>query len=198
MGMMHEEMEILFSKHPPYDELELLATVQALIVYAIAIYYSVSDTSHHPGIDDTTFKNIHGLLYRLASSGILVTEAETRMTRPTWEEWIILSAKRRTVLTMYAFESVYTTIAGLPTFPAYELRLMPVPGAKSLWQAPSRAQWEEAYDSSLKEWGGPCFVMRELNVKPEPGTERAARLQRWLEDADEFSMMLLMMVTACE
>ena len=168
-----------------------------MIIGAITLYYSVSDESGPIAIDGATMKSIQGLVYHLAQSGILATEAETRSIRPTWETWITLSAKRRTVLTMFAFESVYTTLGDLPTFPAYELRLMPVPGAKSLWQAQGRVQWEEAYDFWLQQWGGDYFLMKELMVKPEPRTERDARSQRWLEDADEFSMMLMMVVNAC-
>ena len=137
------------------------------------------------------------MVYRLITTGILMTEAEKQGRRPAWEDWIMLSAKRRTVLTMYAFDSVYTTMNDLPTFPAYELRFMPVPGAKSLWQAPEKWQWENLYDSWLQECAGSCFLMRELMAKPEPRSDRETKLQSWLENVDEFGMMLVMVVNGC-
>ena len=74
---------------------------------------------------------------------------------------------------------------------------MPVPGAKSLWQAQEKLQWESLYDSWLQDCTGGCFLMRELMAKPAPSSDREAKLQSWLENVDEFGLMLMMVVDGC-
>jgi hypothetical protein len=180
-----------------YDELDLLAAVQSLVIYGIILFYSASEANGQSSIESATIVSIHQVVYRLATTGILMTEAEKCGVRPAWEDWILLSAKRRTVLTMYAFDSVYTTMTDLPTFPAYELRFMPVPGVKSLWRAQDALQWEKAYDCWLQECTRGCLLMRDLMVKPESGSGGETRLQSWLENVDEFGMMLMMVVNGC-
>lgn len=171
--------------------------VQSLVIYALLLYYSTPEVNGPPLINDAVMARIQEVVYRLATTGILMTESEKRGRRPTWEDWIMLSAKRRTILTMYAFDSVYATMNHLPTFPAYELRFMPVPGGRSFWQAQNERQWESLYDSWLQGCAGGCFLMRELMAKPEPGSDRETKLQSWLENVDEFGMMLVMVVSAC-
>ena len=179
-----------------YVEFELLAAVQSLVIYATMLYYSAPETNGKPSIDSATILRVQQVVYRLATTGILMSEAEKNGARPAWKDWIMLSAKRRTVLTMYAFDGVYTTMNDKPAFPAYELRFMPVPGIKSLWQARDETQWENLYDSWLRECTGGCFLRRELMAMPEPRSQREARLQYWLENVDEFGMMLMTVVNS--
>ena len=89
-----------------YDELELLAAVQSLVTYAIMIYYSAPETDGQLSIEGAIIARIQEAVYHLATTGILMTEAEKQGVRPAWDDWIMPSAKRRTILTRYAFDSI--------------------------------------------------------------------------------------------
>lgn len=126
--------------------------------------------------------------------------------RPSWEAWVAAEAKRRALYTMYLFDSALSSLDDLPTFLGTELRGLPAPAGGSLWAAGSREAWGAAYDDCVADWGeeegeergeregdGGFLRIEEL----WPATTDAAGLARrerriglWLEDADEFGMML--------
>ena len=140
--------------------------------------------------------NIQQVAYRLATTGLIV-EAEKKHIRPEWEEWIKLSAKRRTVLALYCFDCVFRTMNDIPMFPCDELRFMPAPAGKVLWQARSREQWESAYNHWLAKWDKGSFSMGEVMKRRRPESGASERLQMWLEEVDEFGMMMMIVVNGC-
>ena len=53
-------------------------------------------------MNEDIIMNIRQVAYRSTVIGSgLVTKAEKDHTRPSWEEWIVVSAKRRTILALY-------------------------------------------------------------------------------------------------
>jgi hypothetical protein len=62
-----------------------------------------------------------------------------------WEDWIAVSAKRRTILALYYFDCLFNRMNSLPTFPCHELKFMPAPTGKALWSAKDEESWESAY-----------------------------------------------------
>lgn len=132
-------------------------------------------------------------VYRLATTG-LVAKAEKDRVRPRWEEWIQVSAKRRTVLTYYCFDCVYRTMNNLILLPCTELKIMPAPAGKVLWQARDVQQWDSAYNHWLARWDKGCFLMEELMKRTNLGSVADDRLQMWLAEVDEFGMMIMVVV----
>jgi hypothetical protein len=167
--------------------------LQALLVYAIIAFFWFDGESPDPLVDETTVMRIQQVAYRLATNGLFI-QVETDHTRPKWEEWIIVSAKRRTILTLYCFDCVFTTAKGLPTFPCDELTSMPAPAGKILWQAQSREQWERAYDQWLVRWSSGTFLVGDLMRKSQPGPRAEDRLQQWLSEVDEFGLMTMVVI----
>ena len=140
--------------------------------------------------NDATMVTLHELAFRTAQAG-LVSQAELARSRPTWESWIIVSAKRRAIFAFYLFSSVYNADNYVPNFLAEELREVYVPDAKRLWGARGRDEWEREYSQYLSEWEDGLMMISELWLSPDTGsTGRRERIDRWVQSADEFGMML--------
>lgn len=87
---------------------------------------------------------------------------------------------------MYLFDSVLSAHENLPTFLGTELRGLPAPSNKSLWQAGSRSDWEKEYNIFLAEWTEKSLTIDELwPINPELGyadiVRRRRRVDRWLK-----------------
>ncbi|KAJ5594676.1 uncharacterized protein N7459_000884 [Penicillium hispanicum] len=183
-----EEYSPIQIQHHPTTPFETLCAFQAYLLYVLMAYYHPLETTTL--VDDSLIVALQDLAFRTAKTG-LTTPAETAHTRPHWESWIAASAKRRTLLTMYLFTSVYNAARGLPNFVADELKDVLVPESKALWAARSRTAWERAYTRHLSRWPDGMLQISELWRSPATGSEaRRERIVRWVEEADEFGMML--------
>lgn len=196
--VLQREMESIAATRERYDDMALLAAYQAYLVYALVLFFRLSQGS------SAFFRQAMMTLQELACSTCgrgLVCAADRRHARPTWEEWIVTESKRRTLYVMYLFDSILSSQENLPTFLGTELRGLPAPANKSLWQAQRRSQWEEEYNVVLTEWTKQYLTIDELWPVP-PGlsdadvAERRDRVNRWLENLDEFGTVLFA-VTCC-
>lgn len=165
-----------------------LCSFQAYLVYTILMYFS--PLGNVSAVTDKIMMTLMELAFRTAQNGLLCT-AETTHTRPNWESWIVVSAKRRAIYTMYLLTSVYNSDRGLPNFVADEMKGVYVPESKVLWEVTDREVWEKEYDRHLLEWEDGMLEISELWRSTETGsTERRERIGRWVRGVDEFGMML--------
>lgn len=139
-------------------------------------------------INDTTMMTLMELAFRTAQKGVFCA-AEISHSRPTWESWIVVSAKRRALLAMYLFSSVYNSDRLLPNFVAEEMRGVYAPGNRALWDAVERETWTKEYDRHLLVWEDGMLEISELWWSPETGSsQRRNRIERWAQTVDEFGM----------
>ncbi|KAI1484803.1 MFS general substrate transporter [Biscogniauxia mediterranea] len=99
-------------------------------------------------------------------TGVMCT-AERQHSCPRWEAWIVAESKRRTLFTIYLFDSILSAQDGLPTCFGTELPGLPVSSNKSLWRAETRHEWETAYNAHLTEWENGGLHIDELWPIPE-------------------------------
>lgn len=170
------------------SDLDILGAFQAYLIYSImATFFPIQGSNM---VNDATMVTLHEMAFRTAQAG-LVSQAELSRSRPTWESWIIVSAKRRAVFAFYLLSSVYNADNYVPNFLAAELRKVYVPDAKRLWEARCRNEWEREYSQYLSEWEDGLMLISELWLSPDTGsTGRRERIDRWVQSADEFGMML--------
>ncbi|GFF36398.1 hypothetical protein IFM58399_04541 [Aspergillus lentulus] len=188
MGTVEAEMERLASETTSQHDYDLLCSFQAYLVYTILMYFS--PLGNVSAVTDKTMMTLMELAFRTAQNGLLCT-AEITHTRPNWESWIVVSAKRRAIYTMYLLSSVYNSDRGLPNFVADEMKGVYVPQSKVLWEATDRGVWEKEYDRHLLEWEDGMLEISELWRSAETGsTERRERIGKWVRGVDEFGMML--------
>jgi hypothetical protein len=159
-------------------------------------YFSPISDSGAALVTHLTVVQLQELAATVAASG-LISGAELSHTRPSWESWIVASAKRRTMYVFYLFNTVFNAMSALPTYVAEELRGLPVPASRNLWDAEDRREWEREYDRHLATWKEEGELkISELWLSEETGTpERRSRIERWVQDVDEFGMMLFAVCT---
>ncbi|KAK6222434.1 C6 finger domain containing protein [Colletotrichum tabaci] len=189
---LQKEMATLFARRETEDDMALLATFQAHLVYSLVTFFRLEREAH--SLLPQIMMNTQELACAAARKG-LACVAEQDGARPTWESWIAAEAKRRTLFTMCLLDSALLTHDGLPTHLATELRGLSAPASKSLWESRSRLDWQVVYDAHLAEW--PEGGLRIDELWPMPGDlsegevdKRRSRVDAWLEDLDEFGTMI--------
>ncbi|KAK6500797.1 hypothetical protein TWF506_003560 [Arthrobotrys conoides] len=191
-GVLMREMQYLYMQRTTYDDMTLLSAFQAYLIYSMVLFFQLGR------VTDSFLRQAVIALQELACSSSrqgLLCLAEQLPARPKWEAWIVTEAKRRTLYTMYLFDSVLSAQDGLPVYLGTELRGLPAPGSKTLWHAQSRQDWETLYDAHLEDWRGQSFRIDELwpvsaTSDDTEVVKQRQRMDRWLENLDEFGIMI--------
>ncbi|KAJ5330110.1 hypothetical protein N7452_010500 [Penicillium brevicompactum] len=189
---MREEMEKIQTQIYFESDYDILCAFQAYLLYAMALHLFPMINSAEDSLppDSDFLIKMQEIAFKSAKAG-LSTTAEQSDTRPAWESWILTSSKRRTLFVMYIFTNVYNSHMKLPNFVAEEIREVIAPEGKVLWEAHDRTYWEKQYNYHLSEWQDGMLQISELWKSAETGTPaRRERVERWLQSADEFGMML--------
>ncbi|KAF3087621.1 hypothetical protein TWF102_010459 [Orbilia oligospora] len=191
-GVLMREMQYLYMQRTTYDDMTLLSAFQAYLIYSMVLFFQLGR------VTDSFLRQAVIALQELACSSSrqgLLCVAEQLPTRPKWEAWIVTEAKRRSLYTMYLFDSVLSAQDGLPVYLGTELRGLFAPGSKTLWHAQSRQDWETVYNRHLVDWAGKGFQIDELwpitaALDDAEVVQRRTRMDRWLENLDEFGVMI--------
>ncbi|KAL7949347.1 hypothetical protein V8C42DRAFT_310642 [Trichoderma barbatum] len=196
--ILQREMNNLYEQRETYDHLSLLSAFQAYLLYTMVLFFRLSQ-SLNPFLRQAMM-NLQELACVTARQGLMCLSEQQR-SRPRWESWIITEASRRTLYTMYLFDSVLSSEDGLPTFLGIELEGLPAVASKTLWLAQTRRDWEAAYNMHLTIWDEGIFRVNELWPIPDGWDDsmvlkRRNRVDSWLEDLDEFGTMLYAL-TSC-
>lgn len=196
--VLKREMGNLYEQHQAYDDASQLAAFQAYLIYSMVLFFQLGQGSG--AVLRQAMINMQEIACSSAQRG-LICPAEQQRARPRWEAWIMAEAKRRTLFVMYMFDSVLSTHDGLPTFLGTELRGLPAPASKALWESRTQHNWETAYNSHLAEWIEEGLHIDELwpvppDMDEESVSKRRSRVDQWLQGIDEFSTMLYA-VTSC-
>lgn len=197
VDMIQEEMKKLCAQHSSYNDTDLLVALQAHLIYCMLLFFRFPSLSH--AFRRQAMTDLQTLACA-SSRGGLVCVAERTGARPRWASWILAEAKRRTLYTMYLFDSLLSAEEGTPTLLGTELEGLPAPARRELWTAQTQEEWEVAYAQS-QGYISQALRIEELWPLPK-GVDRAgqdareSRVQRWLQAVDEFGTMLYA-VTCC-
>lgn len=188
--ILQREMTRLYEERGTYEGANLLGVFQAYLIYSMVLFFHLGPSM--PFLRQAMI-NLQEIACATSREG-LVCAAEQRGALPKWDSWIMAEAKRRTLYTMYFLDNVLSAHDGLTTYLGTELTGLYSPSSKYLWQA-DRNGWEQSYNSHLAEWGSEPFRLDELWPFPDGmGDEeikrQRRRVDRWLEDVDEFGTML--------
>lgn len=200
MDVIQREMSSLYEIHASMDDgITLLSAFQAYLLYLMVLFFRLG---HLVGPSLRRAMMDLQELASLCSRRGLVCVAEQSRARPRWESWIVAEAKRRTLYTMYLFDSVLATQEGLPTFFGTELQGLPAPAGKGLWEAKAQRDWETAYNSHLVDWTEGGLRIDELWPAPawldDSGLlERRKRTDQWVDEVDGFGTMLFAVSSSC-
>ncbi|KAF5580211.1 clock-controlled 8 (ccg-8) [Fusarium pseudoanthophilum] len=189
--ILQREMTRLYEERGTYEGIDLLGLFQAYLIYSMVLFFHLGPSM--PFLRQAMI-NLQEIACTTSREGLVCT-AEQRGAVPKWESWIMAEAKRRTLYTMYFLDNVLSAHDGITTYLGTELRGLYSPASKYLWQA-DRNVWEQSYNSHLAEWGSEPFRLDELWPFPDGMSEedikrQRRRVDRWLEDVDEFGTMLI-------
>lgn len=196
--VLQREMNVLYEKQRDYDDVTLLAAFQAYLIYSMTLFFGSGQISI-PFLRQAVM-NLQEIACS-SSRGGLMCLADQQRARPRWEAWIVAEAKRRTLFAMYLFDSVLSAQDGIQTFLGTELQGLSASADKCLWRAQTRQEWETAYNIHLVCWPDEALRIDELwpipaELDESSVVERRNRVDRWLENVDEFGTMLYA-VTSC-
>lgn len=119
----------------------------------------------------------------------LIIPEEKAHTRPSWSDWVLVNCKRRSVMVLNLLAWCNAMHNGFANFPCADSDLIPAPAGKVLWNMDKQENWEVAYDKWLGRWAG-LGIVTHCDLKT-PSKLDAVRSVMWLEEADEFGMMLI-------
>lgn len=198
LSAMYQESSRLFTEYESYDGQTRLAALQALLLYGIKCFYQSVDSDDVVAsyssscftIDSTYMCNLHCVAYKVATQGLALPE-ELAHVRPQWEDWIQISAARRTIYCVYIFDCVFNVYNDLPVVSCVELNPMLAPEAKSLWASTEREQWEKAYGRWLVRWEDGPYRLGELMKSVEEYPAKLEREARWTAEVDDYGLLLL-------
>lgn len=173
-----------------YDESNLLATSQSLLLLLIILFFGLGEESgvSHPK-DAQLLIGVWDVKHRLAATGLFLDQ-ELNHTTPLWEQWAVVSAKRRTILGLHHLEWAWSLLHGYPILTCFELGPLPAPAPGYLWRETDRTTWENLYREWLLHWKDGSYKTAEL-FEINPGASLDARSEMWLSEADEFGTMLM-------
>lgn len=177
-------------QYETYNEAELLAGFQAYILYSIFLLFPRTRQSRTHRQDQNVMMGLQDMSLALMKSGLLLN-AETQSIVPSWEAWIAVAAKRRAIQASHTLMWAWSLQHKYPPFGCREVAFMPTPSPKVLWQARDDEEWKGHYNKWLEYWrnGGPHRLDELMTIKPS--IEIDERTQKWLEEADEFGLLLM-------
>lgn len=186
-------MDMIASDMGQYDDNEMLSAAQAYILYAIIFLFADNSTRNHVE-DQKVILKLQDFTLDLALAGLLL-KAEKDSRVPEWQDWILMAARRRTVLVFHQICWAWSVIHSYPQFMCHEIAFMPTVESKILWQARTENEFQQSYTTWLPKWRDGLHIMQELILIDTEG-ELPERMERWLEDVDELGMMLMPEVNA--
>lgn len=196
--LLMREMNRIVELQSRYDGTGLLAAFQAYLIYSMVLFFYLIDRSS-PFLREA-MAHLQELACSCCRRGVSC-RAEREHSRPKWEAWIVAEATRRTLYTMYLFDSVLSCHEGLPTFLGIELQGLLAPSDKFLWREEARVHWNSIYNMHLVNWHKGGLRIDELwpmpsNASEEEIAEKRRRVDLWLEGVDEFGTSLYA-ITSC-
>ncbi|KAL7956804.1 hypothetical protein V8C34DRAFT_199032 [Trichoderma compactum] len=190
---VHNEVRRLLRDYGEYDAMELLAAAQSLLILLIILFFGIGNSPAlaHP-VDAQLLIDMWDVKHKLASTGLFL-EQESNHTLPPWKEWAIVSAKRRTIISLHHLEFAWSLRSGYPILTCFELGPFPAPAAGYLWKSGREEEWQRLYNDWLKQWPEGSYKLMELfRVNGSNESDALdARSELWLAEADEYGMMLM-------
>ncbi|OJJ97799.1 hypothetical protein ASPACDRAFT_45097 [Aspergillus aculeatus ATCC 16872] len=189
------EANSLLNKLDDLDETALLAILQAIVIYLIILRFP-GESSRPTLPPPTLLHKIQELANHAANMGLFLQEEREAM-RPTWTAWVHVTSKRRAVLSLYLLHWALSVFHNAPPLDCRQVGFMPAPAAKILWQAKSEQEWNSLYIRWLARWDGHGYIQGEFD-QIRPGIKMEERAEKWLEEADEFGMIMMSIVNATD
>ncbi|TAQ86116.1 hypothetical protein B7494_g5558 [Chlorociboria aeruginascens] len=170
-------------KCPSLSPVDLLASTQALLLYQIIRLFDGdirqrADAESHETIVVSWTEQLLGRVQQLPLTMDLDASSPDSPTTSSWQDWIFEESCRRTILTSFMLQGVYSFLKFGYDNVSGRVNRLSFTGQAAIWDAPSEYHWREAFKAknafqvTISQWD---IVME--GVKPE--------------DLEELGMMVL-------
>ncbi|KAF2495287.1 hypothetical protein BU16DRAFT_385713 [Lophium mytilinum] len=178
---------------------ELLAAVQACMVYLIMCIIDQS-----PESESTSLELLMALhtLYMSFKDACVGSTFQSELSSPSlnWEDWILAESQRRLCRLAHLWFLIGCVICiktGIPCDPSQSYRFLPLPGLKSLWDAPTESAWELEYEATRILHTSGLETLGDLidaqNSRYSPSN--AQNLDKWNAGVDNLGALLNLVST---
>ncbi|KAL2068185.1 hypothetical protein VTL71DRAFT_16283 [Oculimacula yallundae] len=183
-------------KYTVASDWELLSMLQAMTVFIIL---RISDPdSGTIDFDNSLVETMTLIAIRLERSGFLC-DGEVHGYRPTWEEWILMESKRRTVIILFLICLLFEISPNQGGKAMAGLMPLPLPATKLLWQAKTENEWTMLYDDMLLQRQGRGYLsyadLMILGRDTGGVNEKLGDLNRWYTNLDPLGILVMMAAT---
>ncbi|KAK9481971.1 hypothetical protein V1527DRAFT_486132 [Lipomyces starkeyi] len=178
------------SQHP-FSRDELLAAIQALLVYIIMRV--IDNSKIEPDLNLELLVTYQGLCESFKD---VCNEPFYRHEREypssSWEDWVFAESRRRTVIVWLLMTQMIQIKIGVPCDTFESFRDIPLSSPKSLWEARTRSGWQAEYEvyktmprMGLDVFGDLIDACRQIDV----GSNKL-KLHAWNATVDNLGILL--------
>ena len=197
MRTIQAEKLRLLDDYPQFDNLTLLAALQALVTYLI-IQALEAAAWKQPGTIGVGIRAIFEISQKLQQVGKdgFTSKSTLPGQRPCWEEWAFFESHCRTINLLYLLQRSLDYLTSLDSeisIPGQGYDKVPLPCSQSLWIADARTDWECDYQQKTWEMEGADVlkigvISRPLNFRQE--ALELQTLQKWCSEIDNFGNLV--------
>ncbi|KAN0112523.1 hypothetical protein V8E51_005474 [Hyaloscypha variabilis] len=167
-GTVRMEQERMWREYTGFDDWELLASVQALMIYVIMRI--VEGPTEENNFDNSLLLSLHAVASTLDErmGGDKMKHA-LRGDEQDWKQWIFHESRRRVESVAHIINKVIDLGDAVRCIPFNGFALPPLPAKKVLWEARTAESWRKEFDTTLRE--------QELFALSNDGTLTKLRLE---------------------
>jgi hypothetical protein len=182
------EQERISEDTHTYQDWTAVAALQAIVMYTLLRISAEDDED--ADFDVPLIQTMIKLTRRVKGITVKYCDPASR-DPPTWEHWTLVESLRRTISTLFIIEFLFDISAGTDDGYCNSSKYwseMSLPSAKQLWQAQTRAQWEQEYRASN---GDPRPTFGELLRHDDVQSQARGLLDSWMGQVDEFGALVI-------
>ncbi|ORY12875.1 hypothetical protein BCR34DRAFT_286370 [Clohesyomyces aquaticus] len=142
------EYERLWLEHERYSDNELLASVQALLIYAIMRFMD-----GHTDLENFDIPLLQSLNTISSALSLRIGGGEFKnsveVEQQSWQDWIFQESRRRVVTVARIMNLAINLDHAISCEPLDGFCLAPLPAKKTLWEAADAKHWRAEFDTTL-------------------------------------------------
>lgn len=182
------EQQRLSEEVDQYEDMIAVNALQAITIYFLLRVSAQNDED--ADFDVPLIQTMTKLWNRVR--GITMKHCDpSSLTRPSWGSWVAVESLRRTIAALLIIEFLFDFSPGMGKASCNSTKIwskMLLPGAKQLWEAKTRSDWEREY-RALGNDQRPLYG--ELLKHDHLNSVRGGLLDRWMAQVDEFGTVVI-------
>ncbi|KAK2803071.1 hypothetical protein FQN50_007152 [Emmonsiellopsis sp. PD_5] len=193
--MIRKEQCRLSDEAESFDKENLLAAIQAYIIYVIM---RVIDSDSQREEDDRTilfsFQKLSECFRKRCGTQTFSVTEQCR-TSHTWQDWIFEESRRRAACIWFLLGRIIYIKTRTPCHESDAYQMLPLPSSRWRWEARSYEDWklESEYPNPMGARHGFVYFGELLNAQQQPDDMAAIhKMDSWNSEVDGLGTMLML------